>query len=86
MGTLILTRGIAEVGDCLSGSRERDEGTIDGFGLPTRSGWMSRALAAITADLRLVDSGSLDVLLYCTDDVAVGAPGDTRLIGVAHLA
>lgn len=57
----------------------------DEFGLPGRSGWMSRALAAITADLRVVDSGSLDVLLYCTDDVAVGAPGDTRLVGVAHL-
>ena len=66
-------------------SRDRDEGMSDEFSLPGRTGWMSRALAAITADLRVVDSGSLDVLLYCTDDVAVGAPGDTRLIGVAHL-
>ena len=65
--------------------RDRDEEMTDEFGLPGRYGWMSRALAAITADLRVVDSGSLDVLLYCTDDVAVGAPGDTRLVGVAHL-
>ncbi len=42
-------------------------------------GWMSRALAAITADLRLVDCGSLDVLLYCEDDVAVSAPSEPRL-------
>jgi hypothetical protein len=60
-------------------SRERDETMIDEVDAPQPRGRMNRAFAAITADLRLVDCGSLDVLLYCTDDVAVSAPGDPRL-------
>ena len=55
-------------------SREREEAAIDEADFPRPSGRMSRAFAAIMADLRWVDSGSLDVLLYCTDDVAAGAP------------
>ena len=64
-------------------SRERDETMIDECGFPRPSGWMSRAFAAMTADLRLVDCGSLDVLLYCPDDVAVSPPGDSTLAGSA---
>lgn len=60
-------------------SRERDETMIDELDDPRRCGWMNRAFAAITADLRLVDCGSLDVLLYCPDDVAASAPGDPGL-------
>jgi hypothetical protein len=60
-------------------SRERDETMIDGLDARHPCGWMNRAFAAIAADLRLVDCGSIDVLLYCTDDVAVSAPGDPRL-------
>ena len=66
-------------------SRERDARISDELASPPRSGWMSRAFDALTADLRLVDCGSLDVLLYCTDDVAAGAPGDTSLTEVAQL-
>jgi hypothetical protein len=36
--------------------------------------WMSRARAAVLAELRLVDCGSLDVLLFCADDVAFSGP------------
>jgi hypothetical protein len=56
-------------------SLERDETMIDELDHPHRGGWMNRAFAAITADLRLVDCGSLDVLLYCTDDLAASAAG-----------
>jgi len=42
---------------------------------------MSRLLGALLADLRLVDSGSLDVLVYCTDDLPGGGSGDWRLAG-----
>ncbi|MBV9806739.1 MAG: hypothetical protein JO286_06125 [Solirubrobacterales bacterium] len=66
-------------------SGERDEGMIDEFDFPRLSGWMSRAFIAITADLRAVDCGSLDVLLYCTDDVAASVAGDRRVSGAAHL-
>jgi hypothetical protein len=31
---------------------------------------MSRSVEALRAELRFVDCGSLDVLLYCADDVA----------------
>ena len=66
-------------------SFERDEATIDEVAFPRLSDRMSRAFAAMKADLRLVDSGSLDVLLYCTDDVAVGAPADWKLTGSTRL-
>jgi hypothetical protein len=33
---------------------------------------MSRSVEAVRAELRFVDSGSLDVLLYCAEDVAPG--------------
>ncbi len=51
----------------------------DELDFPRLSGWMSRAVAAIAADLRSVDSGSLDVLLYCPEDVSDSAPRDGRL-------
>jgi hypothetical protein len=31
---------------------------------------MSRSVEAVRAELQFVDSGSLDVLLYCPEDVA----------------
>jgi len=65
-------------------SGERDEAIIDGIGLRRLSGWMSRGFDAIVADLKSVDCGSLDVLLYCADDVDVSASGDRRLTGSAR--
>jgi hypothetical protein len=59
--------------------RESDEAIANELGSPRLPGWVSRTFAAMTADLRLVDCGSLEVLLYCTDDVAVSAPGDRKL-------
>jgi hypothetical protein len=44
-------------------------------------GRMSGLAAALLADVKFVDCGSLDVLVYCQDDLAVGAPGDWRLAG-----
>ena len=71
-------------------SGERDDGMIDEFGfprlcrLPRVSGWMSRAFTAITADLRSTDCGSLDVLLYCPEDVSASAPPERKLIEPAR--
>jgi hypothetical protein len=42
---------------------------------------MSRLFGALFADLKFVDSGSLDVLVYCGDDLAANAPGDRRVAG-----
>jgi hypothetical protein len=60
-------------------SGERDGLMIDGIGLRCLSGWVSRSFHAIVADLGLVESGSLDVLLYCADDVAASTTGGARL-------
>jgi hypothetical protein len=64
-------------------SRERDGATI---GFRRLAAWVRRSLDAIVADVKPVDCGSLDVLLYCTDDVAVSAPREWALTGPAELA
>jgi hypothetical protein len=43
--------------------------------------WISRLFGELVADLKFVDCGSLDVLVYCVDDLAVRAAGDRRLPG-----
>ena len=50
------------------------------------SGWVGRSFDAVMADLKVVDCGSLDVLLYCPDELAVSAPGEGALIAPADLA
>lgn len=68
-------------------SCELDETTIvNGRGSRRLPSWVSRPLDALAADVRLTDSGSLDVLLYCADDVVVGKPGEARLAAPAELA
>jgi hypothetical protein len=67
-------------------SCERDEATNHSIGFRRLSGWVRRSVDAIVAEVKLVDCGSLDVLLYCADDVAVSAPGDWALTGPADLA
>ena len=57
-------------------SRELNEAMTDGIGLRQVFRWTRRSFDAILADFKVVDCGSLDVLLYCADDLAVSAPGD----------
>jgi hypothetical protein len=52
----------------------------DGIGLRRLVGWVRRSCRAMLADLELVDCGSLEVLLYCTDDLAVGDETPLRVI------
>ena len=52
--------------------------TID---LGRRPARMSRLFGALLADLKSVDSGSLDVLVYCRDELVGSAPGDRPLAG-----
>ena len=40
---------------------------------------MRRSCGAIRAELELVDSGSLEVLLYCADDLVAGTAGDVTV-------
>ena len=47
-----------------------ERSTSDGAGVRDVAGWMSRSVEAVRTELRFVDCGSLDVLLYCPDDVA----------------
>ena len=44
--------------------------------------WVRRSRDVMLADLEVVDCGSLEVLLYCTDDLVVagGAPSETDRI------
>lgn len=43
--------------------------------------WISRSFGAMRDDLEFVESGSLDVLLYCADDLALAARGDLEVDG-----
>ena len=52
--------------------------TIDRRRRPAR---VSRLFGALLADLKSVDSGSLDVLVYCRDELVGGAPGDRQTAG-----
>ncbi|MBV8998929.1 MAG: hypothetical protein JO304_07710 [Solirubrobacterales bacterium] len=65
---------------------ERDEPANHSIGFRRLSGWVSRSFDAAVADLKVVDCGSLDVLLYCPDEVAASAPGEGTLIAPADLA
>jgi hypothetical protein len=55
---------------------DEKEPKSDRIRLGRRASWISRSFGAILADLELVECGSLDVLLYCADDLAVTTPGD----------
>ena len=60
--------------------REPNETTSDPIDLARLPARMSRLFGALLADLKIVDCGSLDVLVYCSDDVA-GSNRDRRLAG-----
>jgi hypothetical protein len=52
---------------------KRERSAADGVGVRHVAEWMSRSVEAVRAELRFVDCGSLDVLLYCPDEVAASA-------------
>ena len=56
------------------------EPLTDGIGLRRLAGWARRSCRAMLADIEPVDSGSLEVLLYCTDDLAVADEAPSRAI------
>lgn len=62
-------------------SGELNEPMTETLDLRRLPAWMKRLVGALLADLKLVDCGSLDVLVYCRDDLAARAPGDWRLAG-----
>ena len=62
-------------------SAEMNEPMTDAIELRRAPNRMSRFFGALLADVRLVDSGSLDVLVYCRDDLPGSGPGDWRLAG-----
>ena len=51
-------------------SHIKSQQTSDAPAVREVGGWMSRSVEAVRAELRFVDWDSLDVLLYCPDDVA----------------
>jgi hypothetical protein len=60
-------------------SRERDHTVTDWIGLERLAAWMRRSFSATIDELKLVDCGSLDVLLYCEDDLVAGTAGDVNV-------
>lgn len=56
-------------------SGEPNEPMADALGLRRLPAWATTLFGPLVADLKSVDSGSLDVLVYCGDDIAGGAPG-----------
>jgi hypothetical protein len=48
----------------------------DAVGLRRLVGWVRRSFGAMLSDLEAVDCGSLEILLYCADDLAVSGGGD----------
>ena len=52
----------------------------DAIGLRRLGGWLKRSWGAMRADVEPVDSSSLEVLLYCTDDLAMRGEVPPRVI------
>ena len=53
---------------------------IDAIGLRRLAGRIKRSWSAMLADFEPVDSSSLEVLLYCTDDLATRGEVPSRVI------
>ena len=53
---------------------------IDAIGLRRLAGWLKRSWSAVLADIEPVDSSSLEVLLYCPDDLAMRGELPSRII------
>jgi hypothetical protein len=71
-----------ELADGFSGPdpRERNEPVTGGAGLRRLARWANRFCSAMLAELKLIDCGSLDVLLFCPDDLSVSAPIETERV------
>ena len=54
--------------------------TIDAIGQRCIAGWLKRWWGAMLADVEPVDSSSLEVLLYCPDDLAMRGEVPSRHI------
>lgn len=50
----------------------------DAADLRSLAAWIRRRFGGVLADLEAVDCGSLDVLLYCADDLVV-PPGEMEV-------
>jgi hypothetical protein len=57
-----------------------DRSLIDAIGLRRLAGWLKHACRAMRADVEPVDSGSLEVLLYCPDDLAIRGEAPARVV------
>ena len=53
---------------------------IDEIGLRRLAGRLKRSWGAMVADVEPVDSSSLEVLLYCPDDLAIRGEVPSRAI------
>ena len=53
---------------------------VDVIGLRRLADWLTRSRRAMLADFEVVDSGSLEVLLYCTDDLATRGEVPSRVV------
>jgi hypothetical protein len=62
-------------------SAELSEPMTETIGLGRRTARMSRLFGALLADLKSVDSGSLDVLVYCRDELVGSVAGDRTPAG-----
>lgn len=63
---------------------EPNEPMTDTIDLGRRPARMSRLFGALLADVRFVDCGSLDVLVYCRDELVGSAPDDWRPAGIVE--
>ena len=64
----------------MQSQRNLNESLAERIGLRRLADWVRRSCRAMLADLELTDCGSLEVLLYCTDDLAVGDDVPRRAI------
>ena len=76
MSRAIRNEGLLYVMSC-----EPNEPMTGALDLPRLPAWMGRFFGALLADVKSVDAGSLDVLVYCRDDLAVAAPADWPVTG-----
>ena len=64
----------------MQSQRNPNSSLSDAIGLRRLAGWARRSCRAMLADLELADSRSLEVLLYCTDDLAIRGEVPSRAI------
>ena len=73
------TRTVRSKGGLVRTHVKGSASTTDGTGHWRLPGWMGRSLRAIAAELKFVDSGSVDVLLYCPDELVTRTARDAEV-------